>query len=83
MVEVRKIASTMRGVLSEPLHELAQSLKGAIVPIFTTEHQRYGVWKVVQRSSAGTSIIATPDAGGSIVVTDLIVSADRAPVWKL
>ena len=42
-----------------------------------TETQNHGVWKVANRTSAGTTIITTPVSGGGILLTDLIVSTDK------
>jgi len=49
------------------------------VLVTTSGPQRHGVWKVTNRTTAGTTIITEPESGGAIVVTDIIVSADRKP----
>lgn len=37
----------------------------------------YGFFNSETRTTAGTTIITTPDSNGSLVITDLIVSAER------
>ena len=38
----------------------------------------FGAFKSVGRSSAGTSAIVTPTSGGSVIMTDMIVTASKA-----
>lgn len=47
------------------------------VLIITTHGAAKGNFKSVNRATAGTSIITQPNAGGSIVLTDLIITTDR------
>jgi hypothetical protein len=42
-----------------------------------TDKSAYGQFKAVGRSTAGTSTIVSPPQDGAIVLTDLLVSADR------
>ena len=49
-----------------------------IVQVNTSGPQRHGVFKAVNRTSAGTTIITSPDGLGAIVVTDLLISAKKA-----
>lgn len=37
----------------------------------------YGLFNAVSRSSAGTTTVAEPKTDGSILLTDLVISADR------
>ena len=37
----------------------------------------HGVFKSGSQSGAGTTVIATPDAGGSLLLSDLLVSTDK------
>ena len=55
---------------------------GAFSPNFpnlvvTNEALIHGSFKSVSRTTAGTTIIAEPDVGGSIILTDIIVSTDK------
>ena len=64
---------------SKELHTVpSQFLPDEEVLVTTTGPQRHGVFQSVNRTSAGTTIITSPDAEGAIVVTDLILSAERA-----
>lgn len=38
---------------------------------------RHGIFNAESRAGAGTSIIAQPEAGGSLLLTDLIVTSDK------
>lgn len=76
-IDVRVLAEHDRA-FKYPHHEESISEPEEIVPVTTTEAAIHGVWKVAQRSSAGTTIITSPPPGGSIAITDLIVSADKA-----
>ncbi len=65
-------------VIREPHYVPSQFLPQHIVPVFTTGPGRHGVFKAVNRTSAGTTVITTPDKGGAIVVTDILISAKKA-----
>lgn len=48
-------------------------------PVLITETQAstHGTFKTANRTSAGTTAVATPLPGGSIILTDLIVTTDK------
>jgi hypothetical protein len=48
-----------------------------------TEASIVGVFQFVSRTSAGTTIITTPVAGGSLILTDMLISADKAVGGKV
>lgn len=47
------------------------------IPISGTMAEHHSTFKSVNRASAGTTIITSPDTGGSVQVYDLLVSADK------
>lgn len=47
------------------------------VLLTTTIPEQYGAFKVATRSTTGTTVISAPPAGGSIILTDLIVAAEK------
>ncbi len=53
-----------------------QAYNGHELLITATYIQTHGVFKAVTRTDAGTSNITTPDAGGSLILTDLIISGE-------
>jgi len=57
----------------------SQDILPAPDPILITESLRvsHGVFATANRTTAGTTIIASPALGQEIVLTDLIISADR------
>ncbi len=78
-VDIRALARGHRqSVTKEPHFVASQFHPEEIVPVFTSGPQRHGVFKAVNRTSAGTTTITTPDDQGAIVVTDIIISAKKA-----
>lgn len=75
-IDVRQVA-TNEGAIAELHHVRSQFHPHFVVPVYTTGPQRHGVWKVTNRTSAGTTIITSPDGEGAIIVTDMIVSTDK------
>lgn len=47
------------------------------VIVTTTHAATKGNFKATSRASAGTTIVTSPNAGGSIVLTDIIVTTDK------
>ena len=45
--------------------------------VVTSEIMTHGVFRSEQRTSAGTTIITSPDEGGGLLLTDLIVTANK------
>ena len=79
MVDIRVLARAHgQSETKEPHFVSSQFHRNEIVPVFTTGPQRHGVFKAVNRTSAGTTIITTPNDKGAIVVTDIIISAKKA-----
>ena len=66
------------GSIKEAHYVRSQFLPDQLVPVTTTGPQRHGVFKAVNRTSAGTTTITSPDEQGSIIVTDLILSVKKA-----
>ncbi len=64
--------------IKEPHFVASQFHPNEIVLVVTSGPQRHGVFKAVNRTSAGTTVITTPDDQGAIVVTDLLISAKKA-----
>ena len=60
-----------------PLLSVETPLSTQQVPVFTTLPRQFGVFKNVSRSGAGTTEIVTPNPGGAIVLTDLIITASK------
>ena len=64
---------------NKELHSVpSQFLPAERVLVTTTGPQRHGVFKAVNRTSAGTTTITSPDSSGAIILTDLIISAKKA-----
>lgn len=74
MIKTRAIAS---GSNKEFHHADSQFIPGEPVPIVTTEPALHGVFKSATRTTAGTTTITSPDPGGTVVLTDLIISTDK------
>ena len=72
------IVVTAGGTHKEPHHVPSQFLPNHIVPVTTTGPQRHGVFKSVTSTTQTTTVIATPDNLGAIVVTDLIITSNKA-----
>ena len=47
------------------------------VLVTTTHAATSGNFKAVSRAAAGTTIVTSPNAGGSIVLTDMIITTDK------
>ena len=47
------------------------------VPVTSTLGSAFGTFKAVTRTTAGTTIITEPDPGGSLILTDLLVSSGK------
>lgn len=48
-----------------------------VIKVVESVFRLHGVFKSATRTTAGTTIIVAPDTGGSIVLTDLIISTDK------
>ncbi len=48
-----------------------------VTPVIMTGAQAHGTFKSASRSSAGTTILATPKANGALILTDLILGTDK------
>ena len=66
------------GIHKEPHYVSSQFRPQHVVPVFTTGPQRHGVFKAVTSTTQTTTEIVAPLAGGSIVLTDLIISSNKA-----
>jgi len=65
---------------SRPIHtdELQNGQEGSVKVLTTgTLHGAHGTFKAAQRSSAGTTILTNPANGGSLHLTDLILTTDK------
>lgn len=47
------------------------------VLIVANEKDQHGVFKAQQRTSAGTTILASPTGGGALALTDLMITTDK------
>ncbi len=61
----------------EPHHVASQFHPEEVVPVTTSGPQRHGVFKSVTSTAQTTTIIATPDAKGAIVITDLLITTNK------
>ena len=78
-IEVRTLAvGHGQSQPKEPHYVASQFHPHEIVQVNTSGPQRHGVFKAVNRTSAGTTTITSPDGLGAIVVTDLLISAKKA-----
>jgi hypothetical protein len=75
-IDVRQVV-TNEGAVREPHFEESIAEPNHLSAIMMTEGARHGHWKVAQRTTAGTTIIAAPELGGSLALTDIIVSTDK------
>ena len=66
------------GVHKEPYYVPSQFLPNRIVSVTTTEPKQHGVFRSVTSTTQTTTEIAAPLAGGSIVVTDLLITTNKA-----
>ena len=66
------------GGYREPFHVNSQFLPARAVPVTTTDPQRHGVFRAVTSTTQTTTEIAAPLAGGAIVVTDLLITTNKA-----
>lgn len=73
MIKARLVA---RGT-NEELHYATGVYSGEPNLVTTDESKVHGVFKSATRTSAGTTIITTPRLGGSIILTDLILTTDK------
>jgi hypothetical protein len=78
MIDVKQVVALEHGGLKSPHYEPSIHEPEEILQVIATEPARHGVFKAVGRTSAGTTIITTPDGGGSIFITDLVLSASKA-----
>jgi len=65
-------------VLKEAHHVASQFLPQHIVPVITTGPQRHGVFKSITSTTQTTTTVAIPKKKGAIVVTDLIITTNKA-----
>lgn len=72
------IVVTDGSILKEAHHVPSQFLPQHIVPVTTTGPQRHGVFRSVTSTTQTTTVIATPKKKGAIVVTDLIITSNKA-----
>lgn len=63
----------------EPIHAMSMPVNGDEFHflVTTTIAESHGAFKAATRTSAGTTIVTSPSNGGSIVLTDLLISADK------
>ena len=66
------------GIHAEPFHVRSQFFPARVVPVTTTDPQQHGVFKAVTSTTQTTTEIVAPLVGGSIVLTDLIISSNKA-----
>jgi hypothetical protein len=52
-------------------------LSGLPILLTTTEAQQHGTFNSVTRTTAGTTTATTPISGGSIWITDLLISGEK------
>lgn len=65
------------GVHREPHYVPSQFLPQHLVPVFTAEPQRHGVFKAVTSTAQTTTPIVTPADQGAIVITDLLITTNK------
>lgn len=76
-IDVRVVSSETEGGIREWHTVNSQFEPEHTVLMSATERQQHGVWKVANRTTAGTTIITAPFASGALLVTDLILSTDK------
>ena len=73
-----KLVVVGNGTHKEPYYVPSQFLPNRIVPVTTTGPKQHGVFRAVTSTTQTTTEIAAPLAGGSIVVTDLLITTNKA-----
>jgi hypothetical protein len=64
------------GKTSKVLHTY-EGIDGEPVLVTSTHAQHYGKFKAAQRTSAGTTVIVTPNGKDTLCLTDLILTTDK------
>ena len=78
-IDVRTLAvGHGQNEVKEPHYATSQFLPDQIVQVTTSGPQRHGVFKAVTSTTQTTTIITAPDDLGSIVLTDLLITTNRA-----
>ena len=79
MVIVHSVARAHgQNAIKEPHFVSSQFHPNEIVQVFTSGPQRHGVFKAATSTTQGTTSIVNPDKLGSIIVTDLLVTTNKA-----
>lgn len=61
----------------DPYSEFGRTEKGVRLLVTINPYQSHGTFKSANITTATTTIITTPTSAGSIILTDLVVSADK------
>ena len=72
-IDTRVVASGT----SEEFHWVRSRQTGEPVLVVTDESRAHGLWKTATLGAAGTVVLVQPPSGGSIRLTDLIISTDK------
>ena len=62
---------------SKEFHWIRSPVTKEPVLVTSNRGEAYGLFKAVTRATAGTTIITDPEGGGSIILTDLVISAGK------
>jgi len=73
-----RITTAADGIIVEPHYVQSQFLPLHWVPVITTGPQRHGVFKAVTSTTQTTTEITAPDKQGAIIVTDLLITTNKA-----
>lgn len=76
-IDVRIVTDEADGILKAPHFADSQFLPGRVLGITQTEMQSHGQWQVANRTTAGTTVVVSPDPQQAILVTDMIISTDK------